>query len=599
MKKLKNGLKNVRIKTKIILIYISVLIISFLLSYSSIFLLNAHFTTREVGTAGIQTVGALDGNLKLLFDNVTQLSDLIYFDEDIQNSLRGIRSSSVDSSVLSTIKDSLINMILSGDYISGVYIIDRYGNFYDSYKLSPQRINKELVKDTGWFREANTNQGEGFFIHKSEGVIVYFDDRDYITYVRQIRDKNTYRPLATLLVTIDTATIQEYFSSVSDKGDNTFCIIDADGGYLVSPDQHKEDISSLLLSGETGTDGYRRVGISGQEYIMTEKAMDIDGWKLVGLFPIAGFRAMAPYYTSALFLVVCLNIVFIFACSMALTRMIFNPLSKVESHMLMVEQGEFVTMEVDDSRNEISNLKNVFNHMTESIQNLIEKVKEEEKIIARGELDLLQAQINPHFLYNTLDAVSALALMEDYRHCFEMTQALGRFYRNSLNSGKTLVTVREEIECIRSYLTILNIRYEDKLTAEYDVEEGLLDVKILKLLLQPLVENAVHHGIKGNEGSGHIGIRIFSDGDEIILMVSDDGAGMTEERIREILEGKTVSGKHGFGLAGLRQRVTLFYGIENPLIIHSEPGIGTEVAVRIRRQPEESRKDGDQRITGR
>ena len=527
MKKLKNGLKNVRIKTKIILIYISVLIISFLLSYSSIFLLNAHFTTREVGTAGIQTVGALDGNLKLLFDNVTQLSDLIYFDEDIQNSLRGIRSSSVDSSVLSTIKDSLINMILSGDYISGVYIIDRYGNFYDSYKLSPQRINKELVKDTGWFREANTNQGEGFFIHKSEGVIVYFDDRDYITYVRQIRDKNTYRPLATLLVTIDTATIQEYFSSVSDKGDNTFCIIDADGGYLVSPDQHKEDISSLLLSGETGTDGYRRVGISGQEYIMTEKAMDIDGWKLVGLFPIAGFRAMAPYYTSALFLVVCLNIVFIFACSMALTRMIFNPLSKVESHMLMVEQGEFVTMEVDDSRNEISNLKNVFNHMTESIQNLIEKVKEEEKIIARGELDLLQAQINPHFLYNTLDAVSALALMEDYRHCFEMTQALGRFYRNSLNSGKTLVTVREEIECIRSYLTILNIRYEDKLTAEYDVEEGLLDVKILKLLLQPLVENAIRHGVRKKAGAGRVCIRICETADEYDIQISDNGAGIS------------------------------------------------------------------------
>lgn len=221
--------------------------------------------------------------------------------------------------------------------------------------------------------------------------------------------------------------------------------------------------------------------------------------------------------------------------------------------------------------------------MTTSIKNLIHKVKEEEQIIAKTELNLLQAQINPHFLYNTLDAVSALALMKDYDNCFKMTQALGRFYRNSLNSGLDFIKIKDEINCIESYLTILNIRYDNEIRTEIDVEEEVKECEILKLLLQPLVENAVHHGIKPKDGKGTISIRVFSDEDEIIFIVSDDGIGMSEEKIAEIMEGRSATGKSGFGLYNLMQRITLYHGIKQPVLIHSELGNGTEVAVRVKR----------------
>jgi two-component system sensor histidine kinase YesM len=164
-----------------------------------------------------------------------------------------------------------------------------------------------------------------------------------------------------------------------------------------------------------------------------------------------------------------------------------------------------------------------------------------------------------------------------------MTQALGSFYRNSLNSGMDFVTIHDEIECIKSYITILNIRYDDKIKMDYEVEEGLLNCKILKLLLQPLVENAVHHGIKGNDGEGQISIKIFEDEDEIILMVTDDGVGMTEDRIEDIMQGETVTGKSGFGIYSLMQRITLYYDIPNPIMIQSEIGTGTEIALRVKR----------------
>ena len=235
-------------------------------------------------------------------------------------------------------------------------------------------------------------------------------------------------------------------------------------------------------------------------------------------------------------------------------------------------------MPVEDNANEITSLKKVFNHMILSVKSLMRRVKDEERIIAKGKLDIIQAQINPHFLYNTLDAVSALALMEENEKCFQMTQALGNFYRNSLNSGLDYITVEDEISSIESYITILNMRYDNQIKVNYEIEESVKKEKVLKLLLQPLVENAVHHGLNGEEGT--VNIKVFEQDDEIFI-VSDDGVGMSEERIQEIMEGKSVTGKSGFGLYSLIQRIKLMYEIENPMIIQSEIGVGTEIIVTV------------------
>jgi two-component system sensor histidine kinase YesM len=553
---------NMRIKTKILVTYITILFISFVITFSVISVINSSYTKNEITKAGTQTVSALKGNLSLIFENVTQFSNLLYFDKNVQEALRHVDTASIDPSIQKTIKQSLVNMILSGEYISSVMIIDSYHNTYSSYKKSPKTVSVDQIQESKWYQTIGEHRGNGFFMKGSEGVIEFYGDTPYITYVREIRDVNTYKPLAILLVTVNEETIRNYFDQVSDAQKNDFYIIDGKGEYIVPPkkDLGHED-NRLVIAQDIG----------------------IEDWKLAGLFQFDDITALAPYYSTVIVLVICINIIFAFFCSIMLTRFIFHPLQKVETHMMLVEKGQFVEMEVNPQKNEINNLKRVFNHMTTSIKNLILKVKEEEKIIAKTELNLLQAQINPHFLYNTLDAVSALALMEDYDNCFKMTQALGSFYRNSLNSGLDFIKVKDEINCIQSYMTILNIRYDNEIKLEIDVEEEVMDCEILKLLLQPLVENAVHHGIKPKDGKGTVSIRVFSDEDEIIFIISDDGVGMSEEKIAEVMEGRSVTGKSGFGLYNLMQRITLYHGIKQPVLIHSEPGNGTEVAVRVKR----------------
>jgi two-component system sensor histidine kinase YesM len=511
---------------------------------------------------------------------------MVYFDDDVQRSLREAESSEIDPKTYTTVKKSLVNMILSGDYISGVYILDKGGHLYSSYTNAPKKVNVDKIKETNWYKTLPSYKGNGHFMYKTEGVIEYYNKTRYITYVREIRDTNNYKPLAILMVTMNEDTIQEYFDEVSGTSDDTFYIVN-EHGKIVASSRKASGAMKKFAENKAGGDHSKSKYVinkfDDQKYMWIDHKMDIPGWKLVGAFDIGKTGALTPYYTSIVILLVIINVAFLFMCSIMLTRMIFHPLQKIEKHMLMVENGQFVEMPADDTQNEIDNLRRVYNQMIHAISDLINEVKEEEKEVARIELDMIQAQINPHFLYNTMDAISALSLTGDNENCFRMTQALGNFYRNSLNSGKNFVTVQDEIECVKSYLTILNIRYNNKIKAIYEIEPGIEHCKMLKLLIQPLVENAVYHGIKRRSEGGTIRIQVFSNDDEINILVNDDGDGIGEEQIEKILGQTENTDKSGFGIHSLIQRIRLYYGIDQPVMIHSETGIGTEIAVRIKR----------------
>lgn len=570
--------KNAKIRTQIILTYIAVLLLSFIMTFTLISAVNGRYTKIEVGKAGVQTVNALQGNLALIFDNVTQFSTQIYFDDIVQDSLRQINSENINLNYQKNITKSLFNMILSGEYISGVYIFDKYNNCYNSYKRPPKKINKQ-IQDTNWYKEMQQANGNGFFYNGSDGTIEYYAPNDYLCYVRQIVDKKDYKPLATLLITFDDSVLQDYFNQVSNDYKNQFYIVDSKGNYIIEPQDKKRDFKKYTKIAKNMSKEYMEVNNKDGKSVVASQDIGIQDWKLIGVFSMDNITSLAPYYSTVIVVIMCLNVVFVFICSMLLTYLIFKPLAKVEKHMKIVENGEFVTMPVVENDNEITSLKKVFNHMILSVKSLMKKVKDEERIIAKGKLDIIQAQINPHFLYNTLDAVSALALMEENEKCFQMTQALGNFYRNSLNSGLDYITVEDEISSIESYITILNMRYDNQIKVNYEIEESVKKEKVLKLLLQPLVENAVHHGLNGEEGT--VNIKVFEQDDEIIFIVSDDGVGMSEERIQEIMEGKSVTGKSGFGLYSLIQRIKLMDEIENPMIIQSEIGVGTEIIVTV------------------
>lgn len=263
-------------------------------------------------------------------------------------------------------------------------------------------------------------------------------------------------------------------------------------------------------------------------------------------------------------------------------KSITEPIRELCDATQQVARGDFSPAAID-SGDEIQVLTNSFNDMTKKIQCLIEDIKREQHNLRDTELKLLQAQINPHFLYNTLDTIVWMAESGQNEEVVEMVTSLSEFFRTSLSEGRDCITIQEEESHIRSYLSIQEIRYGDIMEYEIDIPPSLYPYYILKLTLQPIVENALYHGIKNKRGKGKIKVRGFEKEEGIYLEVEDDGIGMDEqelEKVREKLRGGTAH-ERGFGLGNVDERIRLNYGQEYGLFFDSRKNEGTKVTVYI------------------
>ena len=216
--------------------------------------------------------------------------------------------------------------------------------------------------------------------------------------------------------------------------------------------------------------------------------------------------------------------------------------------------------------------------MVVQIKELVEKVRQEEITLRKTELKALQAQINPHFLYNTLDAIAWLCEEERHKDAVEMVNSLAKLFRISISRGHELITIEKEMQHAKSYLKIQNFRYKNQFTYSFDVDEECLNYLCNKITLQPIIENAIYHGIDRMVDEGKINIGIHQKGDRIIFTVEDNGVGMTEEQCEEILH-KDASDRVGIGIKNVNDRIKIYFGEEYGLTIQSELDEGTRVTI--------------------
>ena len=265
---------------------------------------------------------------------------------------------------------------------------------------------------------------------------------------------------------------------------------------------------------------------------------------------------------------------------------ITEPISGLCEMTRRAGKGDFAVRAPEGGNDELAVLNQGFNQMVERIGNLVEDIRVEQLNLRATELKLLQAQINPHFLYNTLDTIIWLAEAGQKEQVVMMVSTLSDFFRTTLSKGRDYITVKEETAHIRSYLTIQQFRYRDILEYEIDIPAELEEYQILKLTLQPLVENALYHGIKNKRGRGHILVSGKKQGDHLVFTVRDNGKGMDPERlayVQRLISGelKDEDAPSGFGLFNVNQRLQLNYGPEYGLLLASEEGEWTEVNVII------------------
>lgn len=269
--------------------------------------------------------------------------------------------------------------------------------------------------------------------------------------------------------------------------------------------------------------------------------------------------------------------------AMRVARRITGPIEALSEKAEQFGSDRFSDAPVETDIAELRSLDRNFDKMAGRISSLMEKQRQDQQSLHRAELELLQAQINPHFLYNTLDSIAILAESQREEDVIDMVTSLSTFFRNSLNRGEDIISLRSEMNQAKSYLEIQQIRYSDILTYRLSVPEEIQDCPVPKLILQPLIENALYHGIKNRRGRGLIEITGEEKDGEIFLRVRDNGAGMSREQLSQLQSGVYEEHHSGLGLKNVHQRIRLYCGEPYGLSFESEIGVGTTVTVRLPR----------------
>ena len=286
-----------------------------------------------------------------------------------------------------------------------------------------------------------------------------------------------------------------------------------------------------------------------------------------------------------------LLVVFFTRRTARLGRSITGPIAELCSRVAGIDSGELTEREpIQSAALEICTLSEGFEQMVGRLNRQIQETSRNQERLRRTELALLQAQINPHFLYNTMDTIIWLIEAEKTQEAVEMVSNLSSFFRHCLSQGQDVITLREEEGHVCSYLQIQQARYKDIMRYTVNIAPELKDALIPKLTLQPLVENALYHGIKLKRGMGHIYVTGRGEGEDILLQVTDDGIGMSPERLEQLRQAMVQGERLGFGLSTVHERVRLFFGGGYGLSVTSQPGVGTTISVRI---PRHLRKEGE------
>lgn len=365
-------------------------------------------------------------------------------------------------------------------------------------------------------------------------------------------------------------------------------LIDGSGELIYHPRQqliYAGLLEENNLSAADYSDGTHTETFQGQRRSVTVKTVGYTGWKLVGVVPRANMLDNYGQLMLFFLFVVFFSIFLLVFANLRLSEWITAPMKQLDRAVKELESGREQVDFTVDGPYEVEHLSRSIQSMVSTLRHLMDDIMEQEAQKRRSELDVLQSQINPHFLYNTLDSVVWMTENGRTEDAVVMLTALARFFRISLSRGSNIIPLADELEHARHYLTIQKMRYKNKFSAQISAEDGVESLYTIKLIIQPILENAIYHGMAYADGDGEIQIHAFREGEDILIEVTDNGPGMPEELVEQLLSpnGPAVSGAKGSGIGfrNVHQRIQLTFGPDYGLTILSEPDSGTTVRIRL------------------
>jgi two-component system sensor histidine kinase YesM len=532
---------------------------------------------QKVSISNLNTVRQVGERVEAIFQDAHDLSLFLIRNDDVRKFFMLENADGVTEAKARIIQlnNELMYLLSTKPYIYSIYFKGFNGISTDtrnsSNPIDPD-IEEELIRlKGGYIWDIGNIINYGGMETKVFSLMRVYNDMNYIP-----------NRLAIMKINIDEQEISQIYSSEITGENDEYFIINNDNNIISSIDKGK--VGTKLNSQIVGNipkhnkEGYFQEVVNGNDYLITYYYIDNMDYTIVNTVPLKELLKdnsviqIAMLEVAGLSFIVCVLFAFLFS------TYVLQPLKNICAQMKKVENEDF-DVQVNCKRNdEIAMLGRSFNKMSLKLKELINQVYLVNIKQKEAELAALHAQINPHFLYNTLDTIYWVSRKEKAPETGKLIEALAKLFRLSLNNGKELILLNSEVEHLKNYLVIQKKRYGNSIKFSLDIEEELLDCKVLKLILQPLLENAIVHGIDKKEGKGNINVTIKKSDGNIIYEIVDDGIGIDVDEAYSLLENTTESNK-GIGIKNINDRLKLSFGDQYGLQFFHAEGGGTKVVV--------------------
>lgn len=566
MKHIYSHMMNYKLHTRLMLYFLTMVIVSMALVGSIAYLGSYQIVEDLAYSFSRQAVESVADNLNDIFNEAENLADSAESNAIFQNILNIQMPAKKKEQYSIELQYDYELYQLTGHTMNefgGFYVLGNNGFCFKSHNVSFQ--DKDFRKEE-WYRQALYADGFIWFGPQYYSRVVKSIDRQYAAMAYPVINRADGERIGIVLVEIEKDTIEHIIREYGNIENGVIQILDGENSILFSKDNKESE-------GKSQRDKNKNKSV----FYYTE-VMD-NGWTVEAYIPKKILLERITNLGVILLAVILVMVLAAVKVTSIISGTITNPIQKLIELMEEAERHEFeVEMHVK-YKDELAVLGNKFNNMMKFTRHLIAVNNQEQENLREAELKTLQMQINPHFLYNTLETVIWLMRSGDREKAISTMTSLSKFFRIGLSRGRNVITLREELEHVREYVKIQNIRYRDKIQFSIVLEnEGLLEQAVPKLILQPLVENSIYHGIQEKAEGGSISITILcAEGKKISITVLDNGIGMTDvqlERLRCGLEGQESM---GFGMYNTNQRLKKYFGKDSGLEVKSEFGEGTVV----------------------
>ncbi|NEW06723.1 sensor histidine kinase [Paenibacillus sp. SYP-B3998] len=565
--------------------------LSFIVALSLLLILLAVFTYRASSAMVIdkaienteQNLRLASEKLEIIMDNSENYSKIAITNNIVQRVLNEPQTADpLDNyNRYVEVSNALADIVDSKTFVDTMLIYDRNHHIYDSGNAKDvQNIGDEYFR-----RFADSSFGLEW---KDTGASNYFKEgssRSVVSLFQKFNSAKDGSALGIIQLSIDERFISNQYANIDIGKNGQLFIVNKKGMIASHPNKDRlhvyigdEPYFSWVLSHE----GSKTFQMNKENYLVVSREYPRLDWIILGIVPIKeitkGNQILTQkfIYWSALFVILAVILAILIAKS------ITRPLSRIKAFVKNVQDGNLDVRLDLKSRDEIGALAKEFNKMVDRTKSLMENIIDEQKKKREYELAVLQSQINPHFLYNTLESICALADLKRNGDIVNIVNQLALFYRGVLSKGSPIISMEDEMIITQTYLEIMKVRYGDQLEYRFDIDKRAYNYATIKLLLQPLVENSIYHGLKNKRGKGLIEINGYVNDNKLLLEVVDNGIGMAQERQQRIFWSEPGDYKNkSFGLKSTDERIKLFFGSEYGLEIQSEDGKGTRVRISL------------------